>query len=214
MKNPKEVTGFFKKLFPKIGLFFDVEKIKKIVDLVYILIEKLSINFPIIAKDYIFFYEELVDKEIKLANITKKDKILNIGCGPVPATSLLISKKTGAKITCIDINEGVIKQAKEFLKNQGIKDIKLEHGDGTQYSANEFDIIFISWGVDPLTSILKNVIKTMKNDARIVIRAPESSNFYYLLEKELDEKIKVEKIVTHPSYSNSKSILLVKSSNS
>jgi len=211
MGKTKKKKGFFKKILPKLGLFFDIEKMKKIVDLFYVFIEKLSMIFPIIAEDYIAFYEELVDKEIKLAEVTKNDKILNIGGGPIPATSLLLNKKTGAEITCIDIDKKAVKHAKNFLKmHHSSSQIKVEYGDGTKYDAHGFDVIFISWGVDNLFQILRNISSKMKNDARIVIRLPRSEEFQKQLKKELGRTIKIKKILFQPSYSNSKSILLVK----
>ena len=206
----KRKKGLFKKILPKIGLFFDVEKMKKIVDFSYIVIEKFSMVFPMIAKDYITFYEELVEREIKLAEVTRNDKILNIGSGPIPATSLLLSKKIGADITCIDINENAVRRAKNFLKKQGINQIKVEYGDGTKYDVSEFDVIFISWGVNNLFQILRNVSNTMKNDARVVIRLPTSERFQKKLEEELGKILKIKKTISQPSYSNSKSILLIK----
>ncbi|MCD6572202.1 MAG: class I SAM-dependent methyltransferase [Thermoplasmata archaeon] len=206
----KRKEGMFKKILPKLGLFFDIERMKKIVDFSYIVIEKFSMIFPMIAKDYVTFYEELVEREIKLAGVTRDDKILNIGSGPVPATSLLLSKKVGTDITCIDIDKNAVRHAKNFLKKQGMDQIKVEYGDGTKYDVSEFDVIFISWGVNNLFQILRNVSNKMKNDARVVIRLPKSERFQKDLEKKLGKTLKIEKTIPQPSYSNSKSILLLK----
>ena len=116
MDDKGKKDGFFKRILPKLGLFFDIEKLKKIVDLSYIIIERLSLAFPMVADDYLAFYEELVEGEIRLANITQADKVLNIGSGPIPATSILLDRKTGASITCIDIDKKTVEQAKKFLK--------------------------------------------------------------------------------------------------
>ena len=210
MDDKGKKDGFFKRILPKLGLFFDIEKLKKIVDLSYIIIERLSLAFPMVADDYLAFYEELVEGEIRLANITQADKVLNIGSGPIPATSILLDRKTGASITCIDIDKKTVEQAKKFLKMLDKHRIRVEQADGTKYDAHSFDVIFVSWGVNNLFQILKNVSETMKDDARIVVRLPKSEKFQKKLEQEFKGKICIRDFLFHPSYSNSKSILLVK----
>ena len=53
---------------------------------------------------YLDFYRDMVKKEISFGRITSKNNILHIGCGPIPATSILITEITNANVTGIDNN--------------------------------------------------------------------------------------------------------------
>ena len=57
-----------------------------------------------------------MENEITIAKISNKDKILHVGCGPIPATSIFIVKKTNADVTSIDKNLQSIKLEKGETK--------------------------------------------------------------------------------------------------
>ena len=81
-------------ILKKIGIKFDAFKLKKTVDFGFVIVEKIIVKLCKLQTFYLDFYKEMVDTEIKLASISKDDKILQVGCGPIPATSILLAKKS------------------------------------------------------------------------------------------------------------------------
>ena len=63
----------------------------------------------------------MTNKEINLANVTKDDRILHIGCGSIPATSVLLAKKTGSEVTGIDNDFSSVKQAQSYVIKKSVR---------------------------------------------------------------------------------------------
>jgi len=167
---------FYEKISPK----YKKNQLKLIMDFLYVIFEKFAIKFNIISLNYLDLYAELVQKEIKMAKITSNDSILVIGCGTLPSTSLLIYEKTNAKIVAIDKDKNAIRGAKSFLSNIKINDkIILKNADGLNYPLNDFDIIFVLYGVKKLEKIIDYLYKKANENAKIIIRAND----------QIDEKI-------------------------
>jgi len=167
---------FYEKISPK----YKKNQLKLIMDFLYVIFEKFAIKFNIISLNYLDLYAELVQKEIKMAKITSNDSILVIGCGTLPSTSLLIYEKTNAKVIAIDKDKNAIRGAKSFLSNIKINDkIILKNADGLNYPLNDYDIIFVLYGVKKLEKIIDYLYKKANENAKIIIRAND----------QIDEKI-------------------------
>ena len=102
--------------FDELGTKFEAKYLKKIMDFLYIIFEKIIIHYPPISDNYLTLYEELVKKEVNLGKINSNDKILVIGCGSLPSTTVLIYFYSKAKITSIDIDKKATFNAKKFSK--------------------------------------------------------------------------------------------------
>ena len=132
----------------KIGIKFEAHKIKKFNDLGFIIIEKIIIRFPKLHHLYFDFYDEMTENEISLANISKDDTILHIGCGPIPATSILLAKKSGAQVITIDTNPRSVKQAISCVLESGVADkVKIQHAEANSFPVNKFNIVILSQGI-------------------------------------------------------------------
>ena len=158
---------FFEEISPK----FRKESLKKFMDFSYVVFEKFVNKFDVISYNYLKLYAELVEKEINMANISPEDSILVIGCGSLPSTSALIAMKTDADIVSIDNDQKAINDANSFLKNLDIDDkIKLECADGLYFPVDDFDVIFILYGVKQQENILKYLFDNIKDDTRLILR--------------------------------------------
>lgn len=174
-KSNQEVTQIISRfprfILQKLGIKFDVHKLKKFNDLGFVIIEKIIIKLEKFHPLYLDFYEEITENEIKLANISENDKILHVGCGSFPATSIILAKKTGAKITCIDINNKSVKQAQIFVSKYNLSDqIEIKNADANQFPVENFDLILLSQGIKPHKKILKNISQTIKPNTRVIFR--------------------------------------------
>ena len=126
---------------------------------------------------YIDSYLETIQKEIRLANISESHKILNLGCGAIPATCILLAKKTNATITGIEKNLKSVKSAKIISTKLKLdKRIEIKHSNAMNAQLHDFDIIIIANGINPYYKVLKRVATDMKDDAMVILRTFSQRN--------------------------------------
>jgi len=155
--------------------------IKEVLDHLYCTFEIFSNNIPFFAKLYIKFHKSSVKKEIEMLNLLSSDKILHIGCGAIPYTSIVLSREVNSKIVGIDYNPHVVGIANDYLKRYNLSNmIKIEIGDGKIYNVSGFDSIILSYGVDGQDLVLKHVIDSMKNGARLILRRSTTEHNSYI----------------------------------
>lgn len=193
--------------FQKFPHKFRVTSLKNLIDFAYIIFEKFAYSFDIIADYYIEFYNEIVEKEIKMAKITSNDLVLVIGCGSIPATSVLISKKTNARTVSIDYDSKAIKKADLFSNKIKLERVmSFKHANGLNYQINNYDVIFILYGVKQQREVLENISKNMNFNARVIYRTTHDI---------IDEKVGgidfLSKFFIIIEYFNSDKIILSKS---
>lgn len=146
--------------------------IKKTLDKFYYVCELICHRVSIFSKIYVKFHEDSVKKEIQMAQITKSDKILHMGCGAIPYTAIIINKEIKANVVGIDNRKRIIDYANKFVERYfpSNNSIKFEFADGKKYNITDFDVILISYGITNQEQVLENVIKNIKKDARVIIR--------------------------------------------
>jgi len=121
-------------------------------------LEFLAVNFS-------FFYNLLMKwrtpvflNEINSVDISRKDKVLHIGCGILPTASILIAQQKNAYVVGIDNNLNAVKFAKRFIAKKNLSNkIAIEYGEGVQYPVKDFDVFFIAANVWPLDDIFKHL---------------------------------------------------------
>jgi len=161
----------------KISIKFDIHKLKRFIDLEFIIVEKIVSKLNHMLPYYLDFYKKMLDNELEAVNISKEDKILHIGCGPIPATAILISNKTKAQVIGIDNNLKSVNQALKCISNQLFSEkIQIIHADALDFPVENFDLIIISQGVKPCEQILKNISKKMKKTCNVIYRTSSLRN--------------------------------------
>jgi D-arabinose 1-dehydrogenase-like Zn-dependent alcohol dehydrogenase len=199
-------------LLQKIGIKLDAHKLKKFIDLGFIVVEKILVKFHKLYPLYFDFYGEMTENEINLANISEDDIILHIGGGPIPATSILLAKKSGARVTSIDNNLRSVKQAISCVLESGIADkVQIQYADANSYPVDNFDVIIVSQGIRPYKELLQYISKSMRDDARVIFRTSTSPSGE-IVQKDLflKEMFKIGKIVAQKKNALLISILLLK----
>jgi len=192
--------------------FFDMEKFKSISAIFFIIFEKTIVNLDKFLPIYMRFYEKMVTDERKIANISQEKKLLHIGSGPIPATLIIISKKTNADTTGVDINKQSVQKSKKFLKKHYPSlNVKIINKDGADLDFKHYDVILISDGVSNINQILKNIYKSVNKKTQIIFRKTirDKENFSFN-EEFLNKNFKIKKIKTHSSYGNLSSVFLSK----
>jgi protein-L-isoaspartate O-methyltransferase len=163
-----KIKGFF---FEDISPKFRSGNFKNIWDWLFIIFEKMALKFLVFSSVYIGWYQDMVEKEVKMAKITQKDRVLVIGCGSIPATSILISNKTNSEIVSVDIDKKAIVLAEKFVENIELSDeLIFKHVENLDYLMDNYDVIFILFGVNKPQVIFEYLFANLKKDIRIIYR--------------------------------------------
>ena len=155
--------------------------IKTFLDYLYFTFEIFCYHIPFFAKLFIKIHSPSVKKEIEMSNLSSSDKILHIGCGAIPYTTIVISKETDAKIVGIDKESRIVNIATDFVRKYNISDIvKIEIGNGKTHNVSDFDVIILSYGIDRQDLVLKHVFNSVKKGSRILLRRSISKKEDYI----------------------------------
>ncbi len=145
--------------------------IKKILDYGYYQYERIAQNLPVFAYLYLRFHYPSVVREIKMAQLKKTDSILQIGCGAIPYTLIILHRLLRCPVTGIDNQPVAVHKAMRFLERIDLSDhISVMQGDGKTFDVSGYDFILISYGTPDAHAILTHVLTTSKKDARILFR--------------------------------------------
>lgn len=163
--------------FERISVKFRPRSAKKLIDFLYIIFEKVASRFDIISSNYFKMYQELVDKEIKMAGISKNDKVVVIGCGSLPITAILVTLKTKAHVVAIDKDKRAVKDADKYIKNHHLESsIEIKYADGDVYPLKKFDVIYLTYGLKKKEDIFDYIINNSKNNSRVIFRTAIGSH--------------------------------------
>lgn len=201
-------------IFTIIAHKLQAELLKNFVDKTFVNFEKIACKFNFLATAYLKIYEELVKNEIKISNITEKDKVLVIGGGSVPATPILITKKTGAKVEAIDFDKKAIIESKKYIKTLKLENkINIIFAKGQSYPVKIFDVIFIVYGITLENEVLFYIAKNMKKSARIIYRTTiKPYDIKKDNKKDFSDLFDIKKVIRTKSLGQTDSVLLGKKS--
>jgi len=146
--------------------------------------------------------------EIKMADVTKNDRVLLIGCGFFPSESILIAETTKANVVGIDNSIKAVKIAKKYVKKKGLSNlVKIEYGDGTNYPVKNFDVIFVAINVWPIDSVLKYLSKNLKKNTRVMCKSIKNDIIDVLKNEDLSDSLHLKSKLENPK---TQSFLLIK----
>ncbi len=115
-------------------------------------------------------YETIVANEIALGEITQTDTVLNIGCGSIPFTAILLAQKTGCKVKALDHDKQAVKNAKRVVTRLNLSDlITVYEHHGESFDEYSFDKAILALQVSPLQEVLAQMDTHEKT---IIIRLP------------------------------------------
>jgi hypothetical protein len=210
--NVNIIFNSFVFLLKNISRKIKAGSLKKLSDYLFIILEKIVVKFPSFLSAYITYYEDIVDNEIRLAGITAKDIVLHIGCGSLPATSLLIHKRTGAHTTGIEKNSSSVKDAQYCVHVLHQDDeVQIHHANALEYPMDASTVIIVSQGIEPRYEVLTHIAHTMKPDARVIFRTFSSETGGITSQDAiLTTLFSVKTTALHPQHGLLMSVLLTK----
>jgi SAM-dependent methyltransferase len=186
------VEGFYLEINKNISKF--LINCRRIISCYYYnFLELLAVKTKFFQKLLMSWRKPVFLNEIKMANITKKDKVLLIGCGIFPSETMLIAEQTGAYVIGIDNSLQAVKIARKYIKKKGLsKNVQIEYGDGKDYPISDFNVIFIAINVWPIDSVLKHILKNMKTDGRVMCKSIKNDIISVIEREKFDIVSKLE----------------------
>lgn len=124
-----------------------------------------------IARLYNKFIGKEYKKEYENCAIQTSANVLHIGCGSYPLTEMVLASCSTGQITGIDKNLQTVTQAREVIKKNRLDDrITILHGDGLDFSVEDFDVIIVSSCSLPKVQILRHLFQKAKAHSTIIVR--------------------------------------------
>jgi len=168
----KKILNILQQLiFSTIGDQIKPGSFKRTMDIAFVLFEKIAFAFEDASIFYINVYQEIVDKELRLLNDYQLQNMLVVGSGSIPATPILLAKKNNAQIVCIDIDKHAIQKSQHLIKSMKLDDkISVKSGDGIHFSYDDYDAIFILYGMKSQKEIIDSLSKSLPQDTPVILR--------------------------------------------
>lgn len=158
-------------VFKRAGRIFPTNSLKGIMDIGFVVFEKVGCKFDIISSLYLKFYQEIVAKELAMAHVHPLDHVLVIGSGSLPATPALLAVNTKATVVSIDRDRAAVKQATKYVKAHRLaRTLSIDHADGLHYPVERFNVIFVLYGVKQPELILEYLGEHCHDATRIILR--------------------------------------------
>lgn len=129
--------------------------------------------------------EENINECLTILNFNGKKKLLDLGCGPASSTMSLHNFNRDGHIIGADNEEEFIRFAREYVKENEIKNVTYVVGDGRNlpFENAEFDICFSRFlfqHVLKVDSVFKELMRITKKGGKIgIYENDESLTCYY-----------------------------------
>ncbi|KAA0010163.1 MAG: class I SAM-dependent methyltransferase [Thermoplasmata archaeon] len=146
-----------------------MQKSKRMHDRLFIFLEKYLSSLPF-RHAYIKFFEKATLEEFKMVGISIDDNVLHVGCGALPNTLITLAKHIKASYVGIDRDEEAVETAKKIVEEYGLENVEVERGDALDYPIKDFDVIIISFGVEPKEKVFERIREEGKEGVKIVYR--------------------------------------------
>jgi precorrin-6B methylase 2 len=158
-------------VFKHIGSKVRTNAFKGLMDIFFVIFEKIGSKLDAIGSLYLKLYRDIVTKEIALAHLTKDEKALVIGGGSLPATPVLLALHTGATIVAIDKDRNAVKEATQFVRTHHLeKNLRVVYADGLLFPLEPYDVIFVLYGVKQPETMLQRIASQISEKTRVVLR--------------------------------------------
>ena len=140
-------------------------------DILFRTLEKILSKYRLFARAYAHFFEKMTIDEFAMVHISDKAKVVNIGCGSLPHTLIILAKVKDWKFLGIDKDEVSIESAKKIVDYYHLSNrIEIRWTDGLDFDVSAFDLIIVSHGVEPKTELLEKLGNEIRDDGIILYR--------------------------------------------
>ncbi len=124
---------------------------------------------------YAYPYRALVGRELRLAGVGARDTVLNIGCGSLPFTAVLVAELSGARVIGVDCDREAVVNARATVARLGLRRrIRIIEADAARDPLPAADVAVVSLQAAPKTAIHANLTRALarRGGGRAVFRLP------------------------------------------
>ena len=108
-------------------------------------------------------YDTLIRNQIKARHITKKSRLVFIGCGAVPMSLILLSHLYGIRLIGLESSKKTAKLSTKVIQSLGLeKDVEIIHSDDLDLEKLDWDIALVAALAEPKKRIFKSLGKVLK----------------------------------------------------
>lgn len=120
------------------------------------------------------YYNDIIHREAKLANINSNDHVLCIGGGPCPFSAILLHQATGARVTVIDNDKQCVRAAQQLVTRMALDNvIQIFCQDGKDIVLKGYSVILLALQVSSLDTVLANLEKQARPGTKLLVRRPK-----------------------------------------
>lgn len=135
--------------------------------------ERACSHLPLARHYYVYRYRPMVRREVDLAGLHVGDRILNVGCGPMPATAVNLAALTGAEVTCIDHDPDAVTAARRFVSAFDVDNrVTVNVADGRTVDTGPFDAAVVALHTVGTAAVVDNFYGAAAPGDRLVVRYP------------------------------------------
>ncbi|AXR76814.1 class I SAM-dependent methyltransferase [Natrarchaeobaculum sulfurireducens] len=148
---------------------------------VFAKLEKSGTTAPLLFDLYTRCYRGVVGREIELAGVDRRDTVLNVGCGAMPFTAVLVAKLADADVYALDNDDSVPERARRNVAYANVADrVQIVTGDGR--AADDAPLphetvttAFVAVQATPKAEIVDHLRALEDGPDRIVVRHPRGA---------------------------------------
>jgi protein-L-isoaspartate(D-aspartate) O-methyltransferase len=126
-----------------------------------------DIEVPL-GSDQLMMAPRVVARMLQALDVRPEDRVLEIGTGSGYATACLAA--LGRKVVSMELNAGLLAEARENLQQQGVRNVELREGDGLAGSVEggPFDVIAVT-GSLPSEEPLEDLEAQLNDGGRLFV---------------------------------------------
>ena len=191
----------------------DDRKKKRFIDILFRTLEKILSKHRLFARAYAHFFEKMTIDEFAMVHIADKAKVVNIGCGSLPHTLIILAKVKDWRFLGIDKDESAVESAKKMIDYYHLSNrIEILWANGLDFDVSAFDLIIVSHGVEPKTRLLEKLGNEIRDDSIVLYRTIWKSLTKVYGKAPIPENLKI--IDIYDRIDGIRSLLLIRNGNS
>lgn len=133
------------------------------------------VDYPLFSR-----FERLIEREVGLLDGYIPRRVLFIGSGPMPITALCLQHRLNVPVDCLERDPEAVAESSVVLDRLGCSAyIQVLHGQGELVDVSEYDVILVALLAKPKRAILESIVRSCRDDVRIICRTSEGSRCFF-----------------------------------
>ena len=155
----------------EVGKTSEIRTTKRCVDYLHRYLERLAVRFRFFTTIYIAMNRKMTLDEFAMVDLPKGCSVLDIGCGSLPWTLLILAQNKKWRFVGIDRDHKAVVSANKIMSSFNLSDrVEIREADGLDVDTTGFDLVIVAFGVNPRIKLLEKIGKNLKQKGVVVFR--------------------------------------------